>query len=269
MTGYELYTFILCAVVLVALSALFITFLHLLVKFYLKLVRNGLEDEAILREAAEANKRTPLDIANSVVSVLLCIVLIAAFIISLLLQLGEDTFPTDISTPMVVKSSSMSYKDEKNTYLYDYDLNDQFDTFDIILVDPLPDEFDLKLYDVVVYETKDGTSIVHRIVSIEEPNEQHPDHRYFKFQGDAVQVNDRYPVLYSQMRGIYSGQRVRFVGSFVLFMQSPAGWMCILLVIFAIVATPLIEKKIAAEKKLRLEAMDAAQKTGGDEEAAL
>ncbi len=268
MSGYELYTFFLSAVVLFGLSALFIIFLRLLVKFYLKLVRNGLEDEAIRQEAAESGKRTVMEILNTVVSALLCVVMIAMFVVSLLLQLGDGILRIDASIPMVVKSASMSYKEEKNTYLYDHDLNDQFDTFDIILVDPLPDEFDLKLYDIVVYEAKDGTSIVHRIVSIEEPNAEHPDHRYFKFQGDAVQINDRYPVLYSQMRGIYSGQRIRFVGSFVLFMQSPAGWICILLVIFSIIATPMVEKKIAAEKRLRLEAINAGEHADEDEEDA-
>lgn len=253
MTGYELYTFILCAVVLVALSALFITFLRLLVKFYIRLVRSGLEDAAILREAAQEQKRTAWDVINSVVSIVLCVVLILVFVASIAIQIGEGTTGVDISKPLVVKSASMSYKDERNTYLYTNNLDNQFDTFDIIFVDPIPGEFELELYDIVVYEAKDGTSIVHRIVGIEEPNEQHPDHRYFKFQGDAVQISDRYPVLYSQLRGIYSGERLRFVGSFVLFMQSPAGWICILLVIFAIFATPMVEKKIAAEKKLRMQ----------------
>lgn len=263
MTGYELYTFILCTIVLVSLTALFVTFLRLLVKFYLKLVRNGIEDEAILAEAEKDKSVTAIDVINNIVSAIVCIVLIVAFLFSLTVQLTEHKHPFGLPTLTVVKSSSMSYKEESNQYLFKNQLDDQFDTFDILLVEELPDEYDLKLYDIVVYEAKDGTPIVHRIVGIEEPNDSHPDCRYFKFQGDAVQASDRFPVLYEQMKGIYSGERIRFVGSFVMFMQSPAGWICILLVILAIIATPIIEKKIEYEKELRLALL--AQKDEGDD----
>ena len=116
----------------------------------------------------------------------------------------------------------------------------------MIATHSLPKEEDLKLYDIVVYEV-DDMLIVHRIVGIEEPNQEHPGNRYFLLQGDAVDSPDRFPVLYEQMRAIYTGERLPFVGSFVLFMQSPAGWLCMLLVVFAIFATPIIEKKIKIE----------------------
>jgi hypothetical protein len=38
-------------------------------------------------------------------------------------------------------------------------------------------------------------------------------------------------------------------------MQSPAGWLCVLLVLFVMIATPIIEKKILAEQKKRLSAL--------------
>ena len=101
----------------------------------------------------------------------------------------------------------------------------------------------------------EDTYVIHRIVQIEEPNSNHPDHRWFRTQGDAVPGMDRAPVVYDQMRGIYEGERIPFVGSFVLFMQSPAGWLCILLVIFGIFTVPVVEKKLEREKQTRLEIM--------------
>ena len=115
----------------------------------------------------------------------------------------------------------------------------------------LPEEKDLQLYDIVVYEMAD-TLVVHRIVEIEEPNDKHPNERYFRFQGDNVDTQDRYVVKYSQMRAIYKGERVRFVGSFVCFLQSPAGYMCILLVGLGIVFIPTLDKKIKKEEHDRL-----------------
>ena len=94
--------------------------------------------------------------------------------------------------------------------------------------------------------------VIHRIVGIEEPNEKHPNERQFLLQGDAVENPDRFPVLYSQMQGIYEGERMPYIGSFLLFLQSPAGWLCVLLVVFTIIITPIVEKLIENEKRKRL-----------------
>ena len=145
----------------------------------------------------------------------------------------------------------MAEKNENNKYLFDNHLDDQIQMFDIVICRHLPAEDELELYDVVVYQ-QDDIYVIHRIVGIEEPNEQHPNERHFLLQGDAVERPDVFPVLYSQMQGIYEGSRIPFVGSFVLFLQSPAGWLCVLLVIFAMIATPVVEKKIKEETDKRI-----------------
>ena len=117
----------------------------------------------------------------------------------------------------------------------------------------------MKLYDIVVYEVYDNL-VIHRIVQIEEPNEKHPNERYFLLQGDDVHYPDKFPVKYKQMKGIYKGERVPMVGSFVMFLQSPAGYLCILLVVFALIAIPMMEKKIKKEEVERLIAADVIDK---------
>ena len=147
----------------------------------------------------------------------------------------------------------MSKKHENNKYLFENNLNNQFDTFDVILVYKAPAEADLKLYDIIVYEMElqgEVGYVVHRIVGIEEANEKHG--RLFKTQGDAVETADRNKVEYSQIKGIYRGENIKFVGSFVMFMQSPAGWMCMILMLAATIATPIIDKKLAQEREKRL-----------------
>ena len=94
--------------------------------------------------------------------------------------------------------------------------------------------------------------IIHRIIGIEEPNEKHPDCRHFLLRGDASKFSDEFPVLYEQMKAIYRGERVPFVGSFITFMQSPAGYLCMFLIIFAMIATPIMEKKLWEAKLARL-----------------
>ena len=249
MTAYEKYTFFLCLIVFVALTALFTALMTYVVRLTVRLIRHGAEDEKILKEyQRNQEKNKKCGVTDWIARAFTCIVCIALF------RVNEDQFANRYGSLKVVKSGSMAYQNEKNGYLVENGLNDQLQMMDLVVTEPLPNEFDLELYDIVVYE-QDGKMIIHRIVGIEEPNEKHPDERYFKLQGDAVEISDRYPVRYSQMRAIYRGDRVPFVGSFVAFMQSPAGWLCILLILFALIVTPIVEKMLEWEKEKRLQAI--------------
>ena len=250
---FDTYIFILCLIVYLLLVSLSTIVITIIARMSVKLIDHGAEDEKIKKEYEKAcKKERKRGIVDSIISVLFCVIFLGAFSFSLYVNLQGDKFYKDIPTLKVVNSASMSKKHEKNTYLTENGLDNQFQTFDLICLYELPAEADLKLYDIVLYEV-DEILIIHRIVGIEEPNEKHPDERYFLLQGDAVERPDRFPVHYSQMRAIYRGQKVQFAGSFVLFMQSPAGWLCMILMLAATVATPIIDKKLANARLERYE----------------
>ena len=253
MTGYDIYIFILCFIVFSMFTVLFSYMIAMIVKMRLKMIEHGLADEEITTEQKKPRISCIGAILTNAVALLVCVALLVSFGFSLYMSATEGKAANGIPSLKVVKSASMSVKNEKNTYLVKNDLNDQIQTFDIVVTRHLPAEMDLQLYDVVVYREGD-TNIIHRIVGIEEPNEKHPGCRHFLLQGDAVANPDPFPVLYSQMQGIYQGERIPYVGSFILFMQSPAGWLCILLVVFAMICTPILEKKldgvVAARKQV-------------------
>lgn len=261
MSEFELYVFILCLIVFVLLTALFTYLLVVILKQMIRLTRAGMEDEAIQKEfyknkhAKRAGK-----VFDCLVSTVICVALLAAFCFSLYVNICEDSYLPKVPTLKVVTSNSMASRYEKNTYLFENGLDDQVELYDLLLTYSIPPEDELELYDIVIYEI-DGKMVLHRIIGIEEPNEAHPNERHFLLQGDALERPDRFPVLYSQMRGIYRGESVPFVGSFILFMQSPAGWLCILLVIFALIATPVLEKRIREETKTRLQIMGLVDET--------
>lgn len=257
MSSYDIYIFFLCLIVFTLLTVLFSVMLVIMVKDYLKLVKYGLEDENIKAEfEKEQAKKKPgakvLGCIFSAVTFAVTAVVFAVFVFSAVV--GVRTTGAVGNTPAlkVVVSDSMSYKHPSSEYLFENDLNNQIRTFDLVLLHQLPEEDALKQYDVVAYE-RDGKLILHRIVNIEEPDEKHPGKRYFLLQGDAVGYHDKFPVLYEDMRGIYRSERVPFVGSFFMFMQSPAGYLCILLILLALVATPVTEHKIKEEKRKRFE----------------
>ena len=261
MTPYDIYIFVLCLVVFVMLTLVFSIMLGNLASLTIKLIRHGGMDNQIKTEYKKRALKKPSrfgTIIDRVVSVLLCLVMCAAFLFSLSLQLNESNVPEDVPALKVIKSSSMAKKYEGNTYLDG--LDDQVQTFDMIMTYAIPAEEDLRLYDVVYYEL-DGDMVLHRIVKIEEPNATHPNERWYITQGDAVPSPDLAPVRYSQMRGIYRGEKIPFVGSFVMFMQSPAGYLCILLVLTAIIATPILEKRLEREKARRMKIISSRRKS--------
>ncbi len=252
MSHFEIYVFVLCFIVFTLLTALCTTMLAYIYRLYKRLIQLGAEDDRITTEYLKDKQSSKaLKIVDKIASAALLLIVCAVFIFSLYMNATEYKSPNGIPSLKVVQSASMSYAHDKNTYIQENGLTDQIQTFDIIVTHHIPHEYELELYDIVMYEYE-GEFIIHRIVAIEEPNIYHPDCRKFTLQGDAVGYPDTLPVYYSQMRGIYTGQRIPFAGSFVSFMQSPAGYLCILLVLFALVAIPIIEKSLAKEKNIRL-----------------
>lgn len=252
MTNFEIYVFILCFIVFSLLTVMFTYSIITITRMELELIRHGHRDEAIQKELNKKKKESRVLLwVNRIVSLLLCLIFVTAFSFAVYIRATEERPANGIPSIKVVKSESMADKYSGNKYLFDNDLNDQFQMFDIIVCRHLPAENELKLYDIVVYK-QDDIYVIHRIVGIEEPNEYHPNERHFLFQGDSVERPDKFPVLYSQMQGIYEGTRIPFAGSFVLFLQSPAGWLCMLLVIFSMIASTIVEKKVKAETDKRI-----------------
>ena len=252
MTGFDIYVFILCFIVFTVFVVLFTYMIWMILKMNLKLMEHGLADKEITKEYKKEQSASPVvDWLCKGLSLLLCLVFGVVFVFSLWMNATEDRPANGIPSIKVVKSDSMATKHEANAYLLENNLDNQLQVFDVVVCNHMPAEEDLKLYDIVVYEQND-IYVIHRIVGIEEPNEKHPNERHFLIKGDANKYADEFPVLYSQMKGIYEGFRIPFVGSFVLFMQSPAGWLVILLVLFAVVGTPFVEKKWIAARTERL-----------------
>jgi len=264
MTSYEIYIFILCLIVFVMLTSLFSYLISQITLMQLKLIKNGLEDENIKKEYIKKQRTSSTaKWIGRVCSTFVCLFFIAAFVFSMYVNITEDKSANGIPSVKVVKSESMASKNPENSYLEDNGLDDQIQMFDIIICHHMPPEEELELYDIVVYQ-HNGVNVVHRIVGAEEPNDAHPNERYYILQGDAVEHPDILPVSYSQMKGIYTGQKIPFVGSFVLFMQSPAGWLCILLTVLVMIASPIMEKKLYDEMQNRLKHMGIVDKEKED-----
>lgn len=251
MKGFELYIFFLCLFVFVALAGMFTFLITYIAKQRICITSNGLADEKIKENISKKlNKKAKkcskvCDVISRVMSISVCAVLCLLFAVTGISSCMGDGVVKKLPAIKVISSTSMSEKYEKNAYLFTNGLNDQLQLFDVVLLHELPPEDELELYDIVVYEHISGALLVHRIVAIEEPNEKHPNERHFLLQGDAVHYPDTFPVRYSQMKSIYRGERIPNVGSFVYFMQSPAGIICLILIVLTIITMPIADNYIS------------------------
>ena len=247
MNGFELYVFFLCLIVFISLTSLFSFMIYYIARQRAIIITNGIEDESIkerlIKKLNKGQTKTGkvIETIEKIVSITLCICLCVILIGTGISSCRGDNEIKNIPAIKVIASTSMSERYENNKYLFENNITDQLQMFDVVLLHELPQEEDLKLYDVVVYEHISGALLIHRIVGIEEPNENHPTERHFLLQGDAVHYPDSFPVRYSQMRSIYYGERIPNIGSFVYFLQSPAGIMCLILLVVALILMPIAD----------------------------
>ena len=258
MIGFELYVFFLCLLIFIVLTLTFSSLIYYIGKQKGLIISSGLEDGKIKEKVmTKLNKSTSTvgkiyDIIMKIFSMAILFFLCIVFIITGIFSCRGDENVKNIPAIKVIASTSMSERYENNTYLFKNNLTNQLQLFDVVLLHELPPEDEIELFDIVVYEHISGALLIHRIVGIEEPNEEHPNERYFLLQGDAVHYPDTFPVRYSQMRSIYRNERIPNIGSFVYFMQSPAGIMCVILAGISLILMPIADNYLIKKEFSRV-----------------
>ena len=242
MTSFEIYTLVVSLVVIIGLAVFFSFLIGYIYVLTTRLIAIGYWDHELVHDQPFRRRFVLFGTVGKIISTVVCIVLAIMVAFSVAMGVTENDLTKKLTSLKVVKSESMSKAHKDNDYIENHNLNDQFQMFDLIVTHPLPAEEDIELYDIIVYE-RDGDLIIHRVVYIDEPDDS-SDSRLFYFRGDAVKDNDDTPVEYDQMRGIYRGKRIPFVGSFILFMQSPAGIICLILAVMGMFIMPIIDQRI-------------------------
>lgn len=150
---------------------------------------------------------------------------------------------------IVVASGSMSEKNPQNPNLAaitPYD--NQFDTYDLIVLERVDRPSELKLYDVIAFTNDEGDNIIHRIVGTEGYGE---NLRYITC-GDANNANDKYKPAFEDVIGRYTEERVPVIGVFVMFLQSYSGIITLAAVIYCLVMIEYVGDKIYKAQGARL-----------------
>lgn len=258
MSKIEILSLVITALALISFSAVFtVLFKH----YYQSLTEKVLEgkedidliDSAIYESKQKAKKRTKvMRIVHKVFGYTVLAVLIAGIGVGIYGRATGNAMPLGDTTAIVVASGSMSQKNEANTYLVENNLNNQFNTYDIIEIKKYNSQDDVKQYDVVAFKNADGTVIIHRIVSL---NVVEGETCYLT-RGDSNNASDngtQYSTFlhYSDIVGYYTGNRVQTIGIAIIFLQSNSGIITILAVLYALLMQDYLRgkyEKVANER---------------------
>lgn len=196
-------------------------------------------DNAIDEEKEKQSKsKKAWRLVGKIFSYVLLGVVFAFFVFSLASKIQNNTMLFGDSTLVVIASGSMS---EKNNDIIKKhpELNNQFDTYDIIGITKYQKQEEISLFDVVAYKNKKNITIVHRIVEIHK-DEKTGEVSYLT-QGDTNLYadntsNSQYAgyLTYDKIIGKYDGRRIKGLGIFVIFLQSPAGIVTVLSVVYCL-----------------------------------
>lgn len=133
---------------------------------------------------------------------------------------------------VVISSGSMSERNEVNTYLDEYKLDNQFDTYDIIGISKYESIDEVKQYDVVAFYGNDDVIYVHRIIDVRDDNT-------FVTRGDSNAISDTNRLYngylnYDRIIGFYNGGRVPLIGVFIVFLQSNSGIITVVSIVYCL-----------------------------------
>lgn len=183
------------------------------------------------RHTAEKPRRTLGGRIAHIVGIILCILFLPGFIVNTTLLISSllrpDIPPSFMGyTPLVVESDSMVPFFEEN---------------DLVLIRNSKDGAAYEKGDVICFRSGD-VYVTHRIVKTDTGED---GNTIYITQGDANNTPDVPPVRPEQILGLYA-THFKDLGGFVLFMQTPAGMVCcVLLPILVIFCLFWISSKIA------------------------
>ena len=254
MEKIELISLIITFVGVVSFAIVFTVLYRSYTKSTIQEVSTGQRDidliDMALYEKQKKNKKSTkiLKMVKNVLFYTILVIVVPIFIFSIVNRFQGSTTMIGDKGIMVVASGSMSERHKNNDYLVENDITNQFNTYDIIVLEKVEAQEDIELYDVIAFKNNKGINIIHRVIDIRDVN---GEIRYVT-QGDANADKDDYTPNYGDVIGRYTNQRVKSLGIFIIFFQSYSGMITIASLIFCLVMIDRYNLQIENEQNKRL-----------------
>lgn len=212
-------------------------------------------DEVIYEKQKNVRRRKKIFAVIKTIMYYLCMMIIVPlFILSVISKFQNNTLMIGNRAMMVVGSDSMSYQNEKNDYLKKYNLNDQFETYDILILEKVQNYSDLKQYDVIAFRNNKGINIIHRIKEFKVENGL----RVMVTRGDANNGDDEYKPVFDDVIGRVTSTRIQGLGMFIMFLQSYAGIITIVSLIYCLLMIDFYSTRIEKTQNNRIKKLEEA-----------
>ncbi|MGM9900318.1 MAG: hypothetical protein ACI32E_07065 [Bacilli bacterium] len=207
-------------------------------------------DEVIYERQAKTKRRRKIGkIIKNIVFYTILAILVPLFIFSIINRFTNNRMMIGNRSLMVVASGSMSEKHADNGYLVTNNLDDQFDTYDIIILKKVNSASELKVYDTVAYINDKGINVIHRIREINANGS-------YITRGDANNKDDEYNPSFEDVIGMYTGKRIKGLGIFVVFLQSYAGIITVVSLVYCILMIDRLTEKINKVQDKRIKQLE-------------
>lgn len=254
MTSVEIIAILVTFIGVTSISAVFTLLYHSYISSIVKEIQTGKRDIELIDETINDKKekvkkrRKIMSIIKSICFYGILIIIIPIFIFSIINKFTGGTAMIGGKSIMVVASGSMSEKNKENNYLVENNLNNQFATYDIIVLKEVTDPTSIKLYDVIAFKNDKNENIIHRIIAINDNNGEVT----YTTRGDANNASDTYHPKYEDIIGRYSNSKIKGIGIFVIFFQSYPGIITILSMIYILIMIDILSNKLRKEQDSRV-----------------
>ena len=204
-------------------------------------------DETILTNIKNSKPiRKVLRRVKQVLFWLLIVILVPFLLMSVYSKVANGVAMVNGRGMIAVASGSMSEKNSANSYLENID--NQFNTYDMIMIQKVDDPSDLQLYDVIAYVDDEGVNIIHRIVGFQQTSSG----VRFVTRGDSNNADDEYKPSMDDVLGEYAGTRIPYVGVFLMFLQSYSGILTVAAIIYCLIMIENVGNRIYDAREERL-----------------
>lgn len=212
-------------------------------------------DEVIYEKQIAVRRRKKIfKVVKTILYYLCMLIVVPLFLLSVVSKFQNNTLMIGNKAMMVVGSDSMSYQNEKNDYLKTNNLNDQFATYDILILEKVENYSDLKQYDVIAYKNNKGINIIHRIKEFKVENGL----KVMVTRGDANNGDDEYKPVFDDVIGRVTSTRIQGLGMFIMFLQSYAGIITIVSLIYCLLMIDFYSTKIEKTQDNRVKKLEEA-----------
>lgn len=251
MSSLEIIAAVATSLGVLTFAVIFTVLYSVYTKTSIKEVRAGKRDIELMDAYIHEMKRS-VKIRRKIGSVLkgvcfygILAVLIPVFAVSMINKAQGNVTMLGRRAVMVVASGSMSVQHPSNAYLSANGLDNQFDTYDMIVLERV-EEGELQLYDVIAFVDHTGKNVIHRIIAVNADGS-------FTTRGDANNTNDEFHPRYENIVGRYTNRHIPAVGSLIMFLQSPGGMVTLLALVYCIVMLDRFNGKLRDEEADRLD----------------